>query len=182
MGSRRIGEGAVEDRHLLGARQLLLHLYTAPVDVWADNRRITETKGRAPRLPGGGARQPHTEQWDSRFRRHLCVIAWYLEQRGVLRANLHATHIPANRRNLAFIGCDSGITLHRDAVLADPQRADRATLPRFLVPLIFRRRNAVDRFLAHRIAQQAGLTEYRQLLWEREFDDGMQFRQDDVAD
>src|SRR5260370_13949092 len=106
MGSRRIGEGAVEDRHLLGARQLLLHLYTAPVDVWADNRRITETKGRAPRLPGGGARQPHTEQWDNRFRRQLCLLAWYLEQRCVPRSYLHMEQYPPIRRKLSIIVCD----------------------------------------------------------------------------
>src|SRR5260370_2344483 len=149
MGYRSIGEGAVEDRHLLGARQLLLDVYTSTVDVWAGHRRITETKGRAPRLPGGGSRQSHTEQWGGCLRRQLCVIAWYLEQRGVLRADLHVAQFPANRRNLAFIGCDPGITLHRDAVLADPQRADRATLRRFLVHLIFRLRNALPAFLPH---------------------------------
>src|SRR5271166_30278 len=86
-------------------------------------------------LPRGGSRQPHTEQWGGRLRRQPCVIARYFEQRGVLRADLDVAQFPANRRNLAFVGCESGITLHRDAVLAQPQRADGAPLRRFLVHL-----------------------------------------------
>jgi glucose dehydrogenase len=182
LGYRRIGKGPIEDPHLLGARQLLLHLRAAPVDVRAGNRRITETKGRAPRLPGGGSRQPHAEQRGGGLRRQLGVIARYLEQPGFLCADLDVAQFPANRGNLAFVGCDPGITLHRDAFLTEPQRADRAALWRFLVHLILRRRDAVDRLRPHRFAQQTGITENRQLLWKREFDDGMQFRQDDVAD
>jgi hypothetical protein len=58
----------------------------------------------------------------------------YLEQRGVLRADLDVAELPANRRDLAFVGCEPRITLHRDAFLAEPQRADRATL--FHMPTI----------------------------------------------
>jgi hypothetical protein len=37
----RAGQGRDENRHVRQARHLLLHLYAASVDVWADNRRVT---------------------------------------------------------------------------------------------------------------------------------------------
>src|SRR5271165_1671162 len=134
------------------------------------------------RLAGGGPRQPHSEQWGGRFRRQLCVIVRYFEQGRILRADLDVAQLPANRRLLAVIRCEAGITLHRNAITAEPQRPDRAALWDLLVHRIFRRRNAVDDFLPHGSAQQTGLAENRQLLRKREFDDGVQLRQYDVAD
>jgi hypothetical protein len=85
------------------------------------------------------------------------VVAGYFEQRWLLRTDLDVAQFPANRRNLAFVGCEPGIALHRDAFFAEPQRADRAPLRLFLVQNIFRRRYAVDDFLPHRFAQQTGV-------------------------
>ena len=46
MGYRRIGEGPIEDRHLLGARQLLLRLHPAPLDVRSGHRRVANEGDR----------------------------------------------------------------------------------------------------------------------------------------